>query len=256
VTGAHRPRAPRAARSGRSAPATSPVVLRGTPSALSVAFDAPPKAAADGLAVAADLPGVDVERVRFVRRRNEPSTVRMRLAATTPPGTYTGQVTVGATTLPVVAEVGPRPRLRAEPTRLVLAAAAGAVVRQEVRLTNAGNVACSLPERSRVGLLADGAWGEAFWYAIGEPGDRGVRRLERFVDGLAERAAGLAEVRVRRGLTIEPGASAQVEVTIGLPDGLEAGRTYHGTWEPEGLRLGLRVTGETPARTPRRGGRR
>lgn len=242
-----------ATRRSRGKQATSPVVLRGTPSALTVLLE-PPTAAAttSGEEVAADFPGAEVERFRVVRRRGEPPAVRLRLAASTAPGTYEGKITVGGTSVPAVAEVVAKPRLRASPGRLLLSASAGAGHKETLTITNVGNVACTLPDRSRVGLLADGAWGGAFWYALTEPNGEGLRRFERFIDRLADQAAGLAEVQVRKGITIEPGASELVEITVRLPDVLEAGCKYHGTWEPQGLRLRLRVTGEQAAPARRR----
>ena len=176
-------------------------------------------------------------------RGGESAAVRLRLAASTPPGSYKGQITVGDSNLPAVVEVVPKRRLRADPSRLMLTGGASAEVTQSVLLANVGNVPCEVPARSRVGLLAEGAWGGAFWYALTEPNGEGVGRLEKFIDRMAERAAGLAEVRLAKAVTIEPGASERVEITVRLPDGIEPGTTYLGTWEPEGLRLGLRVEG-------------
>jgi hypothetical protein len=232
------------ARRSRGAAALEPIVLRGTPSRLSVALDDRHRVEEPATAsVAADFPGAQVERLRVVGRGGESAAVRLRLAASTPPGRYKGQITVGESKLPAVVEVAPKRRLRAEPSRLMLTGGAGAEVTQSVLLANVGNVPCEVPARSRVGLLAEGAWGGAFWYALTEPNGEGVGRLEKFIDRLAERAAGLAEVRLARAVTIEPGASERVEVTVQLPDGIEAGTTYLGTWEPQGLRLGLRVEG-------------
>lgn len=232
------------ARRSRAAVTPEPVVLRGTPSRLSVVLEDRHRVEEPAAAsVAADFPGAQVERLRVVRRGGESPAVRLRLAASTPPGRYKGQITVGHSKLPAVVEVVPKRRLRAEPSRLMLTGSAGAEVTQSVLLANVGNVPCVVPARSRVGLLAEGAWGGAFWYALTEPNGEGVGRFEKFIDRLAERAAGLADVRLDRAATIEPGASERVEITVRLPDGIEPGTTYLGTWEPEGLRLGLRVEG-------------
>jgi hypothetical protein len=236
------------------------VVARGTPAALTVALEAGGlEAGGPEQSVAATFAGAEVVRLRLRRPKGpEPASVRMRFASTTPPGTYRGEIRVGELTIPTTAEVQPRAQLRADPSRLALTGAAGADLSANVLLTNAGNVTVRLPERSRVGLLAAGAWGDAFWFALTEPNGEGARRFERFVEGLADRAAGLAEIRLGAARTLDPGASERLELSIRLPDRLEAGTTYHGTWEPEGLRLALRVTGQAAAakapRSRRRGG--
>ena len=234
------------ARRSRAAVAPESIVLRGTPGRLSAVLDDSRRVEEPAAAsVTADFPGAHVERLRSVGRGGESAAVRLRLAASTPPGRYTGQITVGDSNLPAVVEVVPKRRLRADPSRLMLTGGASAEVTQSVLLANVGNVPCEVPARSRVGLLAEGAWGGAFWYALTEPNGEGLgsrpREVHRSHGGASGRLG--RSVRLAKAVTIEPGASERIEITVRLPDGIESGTTYLGTWEPEGLRLGLRVEG-------------
>ena len=68
--------------------------------------------------------------------------------------------------------------------------------------------------------------------------------MDVLLDDLAESHGGLVEVRARsaKTRTIAPGASREAELTLRFSDRLQPGRTYGGSWNPEGLHLRVRVT--------------
>jgi hypothetical protein len=244
--------APRRARADKPAA----LVFRGPPNRLAAALPEPasralsiPGAPAEMVSprLEARLPGVDVETVATHGPRGEgPVTLRLQIAAATPPGRYEGEVQVGQDRIPIVAEVAPRPKVRASPRPIWISAAPGSDAEASVILANVGNVACDVSGRSTIGLLADGALGRAFWRALTFPEREGKPRIDRFVDDLAGEAATLRVTIPAGAGTLEPGESREVLLSVRLPADLVAGRRYAGTWEPEGLRLPVRVDA-TPA---------
>jgi hypothetical protein len=239
------------------------LVFRGPPTRLSAPIPAAPRRGADDLEARATGPvdvgarvvGADVHSVAaHTTRRERPTTLRLRLSATTPPGRYEGVVQIGERVLPMAVEVEAHVRLDASPRPLRLRATPNEQVRARVILTNVGNVACDVSGRSTVGVIADGALGRAFWRALTFREPNGRHRLDRFVDDLAEEAGSLRVTVASGSGRLEPGESRPVTIAVRVPDALVAGRTYVGTWEPEGLRLPVRVDVVEPIAAAAAGG--
>ena len=228
-----------------------PLLFRGPPGRLSSLV---PLSLVEGpgpLEVA--LKGADAVRARaraLTRSGDGGARLRVRVPDWTPPGRYQGSVRVGEREIPVVAEVEPRPRVRADPPRLTMEAAPGEERAAEVTLLNTGNVPCSIPAVSRFCIFDGGGFEHAAWTALSTDPPRGKERIDLFMDDLAESHGGLVEVATTDRKEIAPGEARRVRVTLRFSDRLRPGRDYAGAWAVPGLRLPVRVT------TARRRGRR
>jgi hypothetical protein len=167
----------------------------------------------------------------------------LRLPRSTPPGTYEGAVEIGEAALPIVVEVEPSPRLEASPSLLAFESSPDAEVTSNVSILNVGNVPWDLPAASTF-CIFDGAGIEhAFWVALANDPPAGKARIDVLMDDLAEFLGGLVEVRARaKEKAIAPGESRDVQLTLKFSDRLRPGRTYSGSWGPDGLRLRVQVT--------------
>jgi len=171
------------------------------------------------------------------------SRATIRIAPTTPPGTYHGTARIADETRPVVAEIEARSRLECHPSRLVLSARPGEAVSVEVTLVNVGNIEFTVPARSNFCLFRDDGVHHALWTALtSEPGER-MGRTDMLLDDLASSHGGLVDVRVAGSApAIAPGHARDVRLRLTFSERLHAGQAYTGTWEVEGLRLPARVT--------------
>lgn len=236
-----------ARRRGRPGSAGKAVTFHGPPSRLTGLL---PEAPAGG------EPEVSLARVevRHVSLRGlgvgPGATVTIRVAESTAPGMYEGTLRIGEAAFPAVAEVEARPRLRGHPSRLSLAVGPAAESAAEVTVVNVGNTPCEVSGRSKFGLLDDLGPGHAFWTALTSEPPRGKQRVDVLLDDLAGTQGGLVEVSVEDGGTIPPGGSRTVRLALRFSDRLRPGHSYSGTWEPEGLRLPVRVT--VPKAAPKR----
>jgi hypothetical protein len=167
----------------------------------------------------------------------------IRLPKSTPPGTYAGSVALGGEQVPIVAEVEPRPRLEANPRRLRVEATPGAEVAAEVVLVNTGNVPCDVPSASTFCIFDGSGVDHAFWVALASDPPKGRQRIDVLLDDLAGSHGGLVEVRARaeKG-SIAPGDARTVELALRFSDRLQAGHSYAGAWEAEGVRVPIRVS--------------
>ena len=229
--------------------AHEPLLFRGPPTRLAAAL--PPSSATAlsagtdaGLApqrLAARIGGANVEGVSTRRSLDGPMTLRLQLSPATRPGRYQGEVEVGDEIIPMLAEVDPRSKVRALPHPIRISGKPGGHATADVVLANVGNVACDVSGRSAIGLLASGALGRAFWRALTFPEPDGKGRLDRFVDDLAAEAASLRVTVPDGSGRLEAGESRAIRLSVRLSANLVPGQRYAGTWEPEGLRLPVRV---------------
>lgn len=243
----------------RKGRAEEPVVFRGPPDRLSSLLTEPSPAAAEGRPPSASLGGVDVRAVRIRRleqRGADATRATLRLAASTAPGTYEGSVDVEGREVPIIAEVQARPRLVAEPHRLVLEAEPGGSATVEVELVNTGNVACDVSGATTFCLFDGGGLEHAVWAALANDPPKGKERIDVLLDDLAESHGGLVTTKVERGTTIGVGESARVRLTLRFSDRLRPGRRYAGSWRGDGLRVPIRITtAPAPARARAKGAR-
>lgn len=165
------------------------------------------------------------------------------LPKTTPPGSYQGRAKIGDKEYPVVAEVEPLPSLQFSPATIRLQAASGKEEQAHVSVLNDGNVALEIAGAYAFGLFADEGVELAFATAFREDKEKGERRFDRFVEGVAEQHGGFVRVRVSEGSgVLEPGALRSLGLVFRFPDGLQGGRTYGGALTIHGLSLGVRAT--------------
>jgi hypothetical protein len=242
----------RAAKSRRAAAsAAEPVVFRGPPDRLASLL---PVAAEAGTEPSASVEGTEVRALR-VRRlaRDGPARATLRLSASTPPGSYTGTAELEGETVPIVAEVEPRPSLRSAPRRLVVEAEPGTTVTVDVALVNTGNVPCDVSGTTSFCLFDGGGVEHAVWAALASDPPEGKQRIDVLLDDLAESHGGLVTTKVERGATIPAGETRTVQLTLRFSDRLRPGKRYAGAWRVEGLRVPIRIT--TPETTPKRKGK-
>jgi hypothetical protein len=233
------------------------IVLRGGPRGLAASL--PSIGARSGASplstseVSVVVDGAVPERVRIRTRRepDAPSELRVRLAASTPPGRYEGVATVGDRAVPIVFNVEPTPRLRALPSRVETVAGPSASETVEIHLANSGNQAVDIPERSSFCLFDSAGIDHAVWAALTADPPKGKGRTDILLDDLAASHGGLVDVRVRDGAgSLAPGEERTCRLELRWSDRLRPGRSYGGAWEVAGLRLPIRV--ETPrAKTSR-----
>lgn len=177
--------------------------------------------------------GGEPEALTLQASRAGESVTRLKLAVPdyTPPGTYEGSVTLGATQYPALVEVEANPRLIISPGRLRLSAAPGAEISTELTVTNAGNVPFEIERVYKPGLLDVKGPERAIGLALIANAEDGHERVGFFAEELARSHAGQIELVVQEGAgTLPPGEYRLLHVGMRLPSGLQYGRVYGGTW--------------------------
>lgn len=180
------------------------------------------------------------------------STVRLVPAQPLPAGHFRGRLATLGESLEAEVEVLGKARARPYPTRLELETRGETEV--TVDLLNTGNVDLQVAEAYAIPLEASGTLGRAIVAGITTK-ERGVQRWGAAADSIAASQAGVARVAVRDGAgPIPPGQSQRIVAVVRLPEELEAGVTYVGSWRLDGRNLPLHVTvpGEQPRARARR----
>jgi hypothetical protein len=235
--------------------AGEPLAFRGPPGRLTALLQAVPVAGADGRGreASATLEGVEGPRlaVRPLARGDvSASHATLRLPATTPPGSYRGVAVIGGREHPIAVDVEPHVRARSHPSRLAVEVKPGSEAAVELVLVNGGNVAFAVPSRSSFCLFEGDGIHHALWTALTAEPPAGKQRVDLLLDDLAASHGGLVDVRPHTAAgSIAPGATQAVRLTLRFSDRLQAGHEYTGTWEPEGLRVPIRLSVPTRART-------
>jgi hypothetical protein len=206
--------------------------------------------------------GPPVGRIQ-VSARLEPhsrllSPARLFVGDFTPPGTYSGEITVGGRQEKITIHVLEKSDLSLSPRVLHLEAKGGATVTKAVVVTNHGNMPSVLPEVALLPLGAKGGASLLFHAAILEKGKEGYEQvLDNFVGRMAESEAGPCRVvfKPAGSAEIAPGESRPVELEIRLPAELIKHRTYRGVLALRNARLILEVVSQGPADTGRQKGK-
>ena len=163
---------------------------------------------------------------------------RMRASAhilidpSTPPGSYSAEVSLGTDSRPIVAHVFENGDIQVDPPRIRLRGAAGDVLSSLVVVSNRGNVAETLRDVALV-FLEERSWvGRSLVYAlrdVDEADDHGTY-LDRLLHEMKSSIARPAKVSVSADRDVlRPGETAEVRVEIALPGELIKGRTYIGS---------------------------
>jgi hypothetical protein len=234
----------------RSRRAKEPLLLRGSPAQLCGVVTVP-RVAEVPLSVDLDVPALEPPEVAVQDLEEGAARLALSLPRKTPPGTYEGRARIGGEERPVVLEVEPRIQLHVDPRRLYFRAARGSTVEADLTVTNLGNVACEIRATDAFGLFDTGGLDRAIGRAFSAELAEGERRVDLLADSAAEGFGGLVRIKVASGAgEIAPGGASSVHVAMTLPDRLEAGRLYWGTWRLYNVNYVVRV--EVPAETRRR----
>lgn len=162
---------------------------------------------------------------------SDQSEIRLRLPADTPPGTYTGEGTIGGKPRGVVVEVEPVMKVRTQPRQTVLAVAPSARVDFRVTVQNAGNVAIDIPKVDTFDLDDGEGQDRALGRALRASGTDGTRGVDRFFDELRQSHGGEARVLLKDGAgRLAPGETRPLACVLEVPATVQEGRTYVGAW--------------------------
>jgi hypothetical protein len=174
------------------------------------------------------------------------STVRLLSAQPLPAGRYRARFVTPDDAMDANVEVLGKARLRPFPPRLEIEARGETEV--SIDLLNTGNVDLDVAEAYAVPLEVAGTLGRAIVDGI-KTKERGVQRWGVAADSIASSQAGVARLAVREGVgAVKPGESRRVVGVVRLPDKIEGGETYVGSWRLDGRNVPLRIT--VPADRP------
>ena len=230
---------------------SEPLRFRGGPTRLAATLNLSPSDSKTGSVEVILKDAVGRIAVRPITREDPSrSLLRLRLPRTTPPGTYEGTVRIGDTMMPFVAQIEPRPQLRFFPGRLIISAAAGAMVDSDLTLVNTGNVPVNI-ENTHTFCIFDGTGiDRAFFVALAEDKSKGEERINRLLDELADLHGGLVRLRVEQGVgEIAPGETRELHIVLRFSDRLRAGRRYSGVWQLSSANYSIKIN-VTEGRNP------
>jgi hypothetical protein len=185
------------------------------------------------LAEGAAFPGPALVMRRIVMRPNQsrPVPVALTLDPRTPPGTYHAELVVNDQLRTVVVHVTEEVGLTIQPAEIVLASRSGDKMKKQVVFTNTGNVPISIRNLGTVVLDEELVHCRALRGALSDVGDT-MTNLDEFVVALGRRYKKLYESMVLKvqntAVTVEPGQTKPVELTITLPDKLDPRARYGG----------------------------
>jgi hypothetical protein len=185
------------------------------------------------LVEAVRLPGPAVVMRRLVVRpkQSRPVPVLLGLDPRTPPGTYEAELVVGEQLRRVVVHVTEDVSLVIAPSELLLPNRPGEKVKKRVVFTNDGNVSIPIRSLGTVVLDEELVHCRALRGALADVGDT-MTTLDEFAAALGRRYKKLYESLVLKiqntPVTLEPGQTRDVELTIALPDALEPRSRYSG----------------------------
>ncbi len=159
------------------------------------------------------------------------STLSFRLPKSTPPGSYQGNVELGARRIPAVVEVEPRASLRFIRSKVTFRERPGARARAELVLVNRGNVDVTVPSEDSLCVFANDGLTRALYSGLVEEGGDGRQRIDRIMDEVAKAHGGLVRATVLEGAgCLAPEEVRELVVEFHFSHRLTAGHTYRGTW--------------------------
>lgn len=180
--------------------------------------------------------------LRARTRRGTPA-MKLRLRPDTPPGDHEAMLHAGERSWPVRVHVLPRVAVKMTPAGLHFTAEPGARATCLAALVNEGNVAVELPRVAGVGIFDDNGIESAFAATYAQESDSLDDFFETFHRRLREAHGGLMKLSLTRGAgSLEPGASAAIEITAQLPEKLARGHRYHGVWNAGFANVAVKVT--------------
>jgi hypothetical protein len=155
----------------------------------------------------------------------------LNLEPTTPPGTYHAEIDVDGHLQEVVVHVTEDVSFSIEPSTIVIPNRPGEKVQKQIVVTNTGNVALSMKSIGAVVLDDELAHCKALRGALHDVGST-MTTLDDFVTALGRRYHDLFETLALKvhndKTTVAPGDTQAVELTMTLPEKLNARTRYTG----------------------------
>jgi hypothetical protein len=191
------------------------------------------KAAAAGKTAAAALPDMALALRRIVVRpgQSRPVPVAVALDPRTPPGTYNAALDIDGQQRSVIVHVTEDVALSIAPSELVISSRSGGRIQKRVVLTNDGNMPVTVRPIGVVILDEELAHCRALRGALEDVGDT-MKNLDDFAVALGRRYRALYQTVALRvqspEVTIPPGETQAIDLTIALPDKLEPRSRYTG----------------------------
>jgi hypothetical protein len=189
------------------------------------------KAARAGVAA---LPEAGLVMRRIVMRPGQarPVPVALELDPRTPPGTYHAELSINDQSRSVVIHVTEEIELTVTPDEVVLASEPGGKVQRRLVFTNRGNVPIPVRSLGTVVLEDELAHCRALRGALDDVGDT-MKGLDDFAAALGRRYKKLYETLVLKvqnsAVTLAPGETQAIDLTITLPENLDSRARYVGT---------------------------
>jgi hypothetical protein len=175
--------------------------------------------------------GLVMRRVVMRPGQSRPVPVALELDPRTPPGTYQAELAVNDQRRSVVIHVTEDVALQIAPDEIVLANRPGEKVKKTVVFTNVGNVPVHVRSLGTVVLDEELVHCRALRGALSDVGDT-MKDLDEFAAALGKRYKQLYETLALRvqntAATLAPGETQAMELTITLPEKLEARSRYSG----------------------------
>lgn len=169
--------------------------------------------------------------------------VFLRFPRSTPPGTYRGMLTLDGAERPIEVEVEPEVFLQAVPSQLELSGAPRGRITAECELMNGGNVPVEIGRAQAFGVFDEGGIECAIGRAAVAELRPGEKRIDRFVDAVAEMHGGLVRMSVNPGKgPLQPGEARTIRLSLTVPERLKPGHAYAGNWVLHNLSYSVRIT--------------
>lgn len=178
-------------------------------------------------------PGVTLALRRIIVRagQSRPVPIALALDARTPPGTYEAELDVDGQTRPVIMHVVEDVALSIAPQHLVLPNRPGEKIDKRIVITNDGNVPVPVHTIGVVVLDEELAHCRALRGALADVGDT-MNTLDDFAAALGRRYRAVYETLALRvqneAVTMAPGETRALDLTITLPEKLEHRSRYSG----------------------------
>jgi hypothetical protein len=169
--------------------------------------------------------------------------IEVSLDPTTPPGTYTGQLSCSSQTEDVVINVLESWDLRIVPQSVTITASPGERVALGILFTNLGNIEVTLPNSLSLYLEHNLEISRHLNAALKTAGKQGFNKLlDQFVQELTEAAVSDAVVQFKlEGGKFSAGETREVELQIQLPEDLKRNTMYKGVIKFENAKLVLDI---------------
>lgn len=175
--------------------------------------------------------GVALRRIVVRAGQSRPVPLALALDPSTPPGTYHAELDVDGEQRSVVMHVTEDVALSIVPDELVITHRTSGKIQKRVVLTNDGNVPLTVKSIGVVVLDEELAHCRALRGALADVGDT-MKTLDDFAVALGRRYRAVYETLVLKvqndEVTVAPGETKAIDVTIALPEKMERRARYTG----------------------------